>query len=94
VHLVAHGEGLRHQAREIDRSLALEDGLERRRRHVADPLQAGDRLGTMRPEPELMPPGPVGDDVQALVRFTGSSITSNGVPGEMTAAMGPTAPRS
>ena len=48
--------------------------------------------GPYAPNLSWCPQGPSAMKVQALVRFTGSSITSKGVPGEMTPAMGPTAP--
>src|SRR6185295_357204 len=62
VHLVAHGEGLRHQRGEIDRALALEHRRECRRHRVPDPGQALERLAPVTAEAKLMPPGSVRDE--------------------------------
>jgi hypothetical protein len=62
VHLVAHGEGLRHQGSEVDRPFALEHRREGGRHHVANPRQPVERLPPVRPEAQLVTPGAIGDE--------------------------------
>jgi len=49
--------------------------------------------GPWAPKRSWWPQGPSAMNDDAVVRFTASSTTRSGVPGEMTPAIGPTAPR-